>query len=85
MVELNRAAAVSMATGPASALRIADELAAQGALRGSHLLPSVRGELLARLGRTEEAVSELTTAAALAGNDRQRQVLLDKAARLRED
>ena len=73
-----------MATGPASALRITDELAAQGALRGSHLLPSVRGELLARLGRTEEAVSELTTAAALVANDRQRQVLLDKAARLRE-
>jgi predicted RNA polymerase sigma factor len=85
VVELNRAAAVSMATGPASALRIADELASQGALRGSHLLPSVRGELLARLGRTEEAVSELTTAAALVGNDRQRQVLLDKAARLRDD
>jgi len=84
VVELNRAAAVSMATGPASALRIADELAAQGALRGSHLLPSVRGELLARLGRTEEAVSELTAAAALAGNDRQRQVLLDKASRLRD-
>ncbi|MGO4534139.1 RNA polymerase sigma factor [Leifsonia sp. 2MCAF36] len=83
VVELNRAAAVSMATGPASALRIADELAAQGALRGSHLLPSVRGELLARLGRTEEAVSEFTAAAALVGNDRQRQVLLDKAARLR--
>ncbi|WP_374010325.1 RNA polymerase sigma factor [Leifsonia sp. LS-T14] len=85
VVELNRAAAVSMATGPASALRIADELAAQGALRGSHLLPSVRGELLARLGRTEEAVSELSAAAALAGNDRQRQVLLEKAARLRDD
>ncbi|MGO4300454.1 RNA polymerase sigma factor [Leifsonia sp. RAF41] len=84
VAELNRAAAVSMATGPASALRITDELAAQGALRGSHLLPSVRGELLARLGRTEEAVSELTTAAALVANDRQRQVLLDKAARLRE-
>ena len=74
-----------MAMGPASALRIADALAAQGALRGSHLLPSVRGELLARLGRTEEAVSELTAAAALAGNDRQRQVLLQKAALLRGD
>jgi predicted RNA polymerase sigma factor len=84
VVELNRAAAVSMATGPASALRIADELAERGVLRGSHLLPSVRGELLARLGRTEEAVSELTTAARLAGNERERSVLLGKAARLRE-
>ena len=83
VVELNRAAAVSMATGPANALWIADELAAQGALQGSHLLPSVRGELLARLGRTDEAVSELTAAAGLAANDRERDVLLAKAARLR--
>ncbi|MGN7798553.1 RNA polymerase sigma factor [Leifsonia sp. 22587] len=83
VVELNRAAAVSMATGPANALLIADELAARGALSGSHLLPSVRGELLAQLGRTEEAVAELTTAARLAGNERERQVLLDKADRLR--
>jgi predicted RNA polymerase sigma factor len=84
VVELNRAAAVSMATGPANALRIADDLAAQGALRGSHLLPSVRGELLAQLGRTAEAVSELTTAAQLATNERERDVLLAKAARLRD-
>lgn len=84
VVELNRAAAVAMATGPANALRIADELAERGVLRGSHLLPSVRGELLARLGRTEEAVAELTTAARLAGNERERGVLLAKAARLRE-
>ncbi|WP_285116414.1 RNA polymerase sigma factor [Leifsonia sp. fls2-241-R2A-40a] len=83
VVELNRAAAVSMATGPASALRIVDALAADGPLRGSHLLPSVRGELLAQLGRTDEAVSELTTAARLAGNEREREVLLAKAARLR--
>jgi len=84
VVELNRAAAVSMATGPANALRIADDLAERGVLRGSHLLPSVRGELLARLGRTEEAVSELTAAAALAGNERERGVLLAKVARLRD-
>ncbi|MDR6970851.1 RNA polymerase sigma factor [Leifsonia shinshuensis] len=83
VVDLNRAAAVSMATGPANALLIADELAARGALSGSHLLPSVRGELLAQLGRTEEAAAELTTAARLAGNERERQVLLDKADRLR--
>ena len=84
VVELNRAAAVSMATGPANALRIADDLAARGALPGSHLLPSVRGELLARLGRTEEAASELTAAAALTANERERDVLLAKAARLRD-
>jgi RNA polymerase sigma factor (sigma-70 family) len=82
VVELNRAVAVAMATGPATALAIVDQLASEGALRGSHLLPSVRGELLARLGRLDEARSELTTAAQLAANDRERQVLLDKAAAL---
>jgi RNA polymerase sigma factor (sigma-70 family) len=82
VVELNRAVAVAMATGPATALTIVDGLASEGALRGSHLLPSVRGELLARLGRVDEARSELTTAASLAANDRERQVLLDKAAEL---
>ena len=66
VVELNRAVAVSMATGPANALRIVDRLASEGVLRGSHLLPSVRGELLARLGRIEEARSELIAAAGLA-------------------
>ena len=79
VVELNHAVAVSMATGPANALRIVDELAAKGHLRGSHLLPSVRGELLARLGRTEEARSELLAAAGLAANDRQSAVLRAKA------
>jgi RNA polymerase sigma factor (sigma-70 family) len=82
VVELNRAVAVAMATGPATALAIVDQLVEGGALRGSHLLPSVRGELLARLGRQDEARSELTTAASLAGNDRERQVLLDKLAAL---
>jgi RNA polymerase sigma factor (sigma-70 family) len=82
VVELNRAVAVSMATGPANALRIVDALAAQGALRGSHLLPSVRGELLSRLGRAEEAREELTAAARLTANDREREVLLKKAAAL---
>ncbi|GHF06353.1 RNA polymerase sigma factor [Pseudolysinimonas yzui] len=79
VVELNRAVAVSMATGPANALRIVDTLAAEGALRGSHLLPSVRGELLARLGRVDEARNELTAAARLATNERERDVLLKKA------
>lgn len=82
VVELNRAVAVSMATGPASALRIVDGLASEGVLRGSHLLPSVRGELLARLGRTREARSELLIAAGLAANDRERAVLEAKAAAL---
>jgi RNA polymerase sigma factor (sigma-70 family) len=83
VVELNRAAAVAMATGPATALQIVDELVERGALRGSHLLPGVRGELLGQLGRTDEAISELQSAAALAGNERERDVLLEKAARLR--
>src|SRR5690606_29401625 len=80
VVELNRAVAVSMATGPASALRIVDALADEPGLRGSHLLPSVRGELLARLGRADEARSEFLTAAHLAANERERAVLLAKAA-----
>ncbi|MCU1575443.1 MAG: hypothetical protein JWP70_147 [Leifsonia sp.] len=85
VVELNRAVAVSMATGPASALMIVDRLQNDGALRGSHLLPSVRGELLARLGRTEEARSELLTAASLATNASQQAVLRAKAKALRPD
>ncbi|MDQ0678323.1 RNA polymerase sigma factor (sigma-70 family) [Arthrobacter pascens] len=80
VVELNRAVAVSMATGPASALAIVDRIAADGSLRGSYLLPSVRGELLARLGRTEEARSEFVAAAALARNNRTRELLEERAA-----
>lgn len=79
VVELNRAAAVAMATGPASALRIIDQVAASGALAGYHLLPATRGEMLLRLGRDEEARSEFAVAAALAGNDRERAVLEAKA------
>jgi predicted RNA polymerase sigma factor len=79
VVELNRAAAVAMATGPASALQIIDQLAASGALAGYHLLPATRGEMLLRLGRDEEARSEFAVAAALAGNDRERAVLEAKA------
>ena len=80
IVELNRAVAVSMATGPAAALAIVDRIASGGSLRGSYLLPSVRGELLARLGRTKEARSEFTAAAALARNNRTREVLEERAA-----
>jgi RNA polymerase sigma factor (sigma-70 family) len=79
VVDLNRAVAVSMATGPANALLIVDVLAADGALRGSHLLPSVRGELLARLGRTDEARAELLAAASLTANDREAALLRGKA------
>ena len=79
VVELNRAAAVAMATGPATALRIIDALSATGALRGYHLLPATRGELLRRLGREDEARSEFAVAAGIAGNDRERALLERKA------
>ena len=82
VVELNRAVAVAMASGPGPALAIVDELAVSDRLSGSHLLPSVRGELLARLGRTAEARAELELAARLCGNLRERSVLLRKAAAL---
>ncbi|NED97724.1 RNA polymerase subunit sigma-24 [Phytoactinopolyspora alkaliphila] len=78
VVELNRAVAVSMARGPVAALHIVDELATDGALPGSHLLPSVRGELLIRLGRTDEARTELERATQLCGNERERTVLRRK-------
>ncbi|UNK70052.1 RNA polymerase sigma factor [Microbacterium sp. H1-D42] len=79
VIELNRAAAVAMATGPASALRIVDRLSASDALRGYHLLPATRGELLLRLGRDDEARAEFAVAARLAGNDRERALLQQKA------
>jgi len=82
VVDLNRAVAVSMAQGPAAALPIVDELMAAGALSNSHLLPSVRGELLIRLGRTREARTELENAARLCGNGRERAVLERKLAEL---
>ncbi|PPG02406.1 RNA polymerase subunit sigma-24 [Pseudoclavibacter sp. RFBI5] len=78
IVELNRAVAVSMATGPASALAIVDRLGASGALAGGPLLASVRGELLVQLGRVDEARSELLVAIQLSGNERQRRVLQGK-------
>jgi RNA polymerase sigma factor (sigma-70 family) len=78
VVELNRAVAVAMAQGPAAALVIVDQLRADGALPGSHLLPSVRGELLTRLGRGDEARAELERAVALCANQRERTVLRRK-------
>ncbi|MBF6162092.1 RNA polymerase sigma factor [Nocardia cyriacigeorgica] len=82
VVELNRAVAVSMADGPATALPIVDELAAGGAFANSHLLPSVRGELFIRLGRRDEARAELELAAKLCGNEQERAVLHQKLADL---
>ncbi|MEV8122845.1 RNA polymerase sigma factor [Streptomyces sp. NPDC085944] len=79
VVELNRAVAVSMAEGPAPALALVDTLAAEPALRDYHLLPSVRGDLLARLGRTAEAREEFERAASLTRNARERALLLHRA------
>ncbi|MEV7774657.1 sigma-70 family RNA polymerase sigma factor [Kitasatospora sp. NPDC086791] len=82
VVALNRAVAVSMAQGPAAALELVDALAAEPALRGYHLLPSVRGDLLARLGRTDEARAEFERAAELTRNERERELLRERAAGL---
>jgi predicted RNA polymerase sigma factor len=80
IVELNRAVAVAMLSGPASALQIVDGITG---LDGSYLLPSVRGELLSRLGRPDEAADEFERAASMTDNERERDVLADKAARAR--
>ena len=79
IVELNRAVAVSMASGPAAGLAIVDALVSEPSLAGYHLLPSVRGDLLAKLGRFSEASAELTRAASITRNARERQLLLDRA------
>jgi predicted RNA polymerase sigma factor len=82
VIDLNRAVAVCMAQGPAAALPIVDELVAAEALPNSHRLPSVRGELLTRLGQTDEARTELERAIGLCGNERERAVLERKLADL---
>jgi RNA polymerase sigma-70 factor, ECF subfamily len=79
VVELNRAVAVSMAHGPQAGLDLVDELAAEPALRGYHLLPSVRGDLLRKLGRTAEARDEFERAAALTSNERERRLSEERA------
>ncbi|QIY77178.1 RNA polymerase sigma factor [Streptomyces sp. RLB1-33] len=79
VVELNRAVAVSMAEGPAVALEIVDRLTGEPTLRDYHLLPSVRGDLLARLGRTAQARAEFERAAGLARNERERELLETRA------
>ena len=80
VVELNRAVAVASAFGPAAGLEILEELDDEPSLKAYHLVPSVRGDLLARLGRYQEAQAELQQAASLAGNARERRLLLDRAA-----
>jgi predicted RNA polymerase sigma factor len=80
VVELNRAVAVSMAFGPAAGLELVDALAVEPALRNYHLLPSVRGDLLGKLGRGEEARAEFERAAGLTRNARERRLLLERAA-----
>jgi len=80
VVELNRAVAVSMAYGPAAGLELTDRLAAQGSLHSYHLLPSVRGDLLVKLGRYQEARGEFERAATLTQNRRESRLLLDRAA-----
>ncbi len=79
VVELNRGVAVAMAFGPAAGLEIVDALASEPSLKTYHLLPSVRGDLLAKLGRSEEAREEFERAAGLTRNARERELLLNRA------
>ncbi len=78
-MELNRAVALAMALGPEAGLELVDALASEPALEGYHLLPSVRGDLLAKLGRFDEARAELERAASLTRNVRERELLLARA------
>lgn len=84
VIELNRAVAVAMAFGPAEGLAIADALTSEPALRNYHLLHAVRGDLLERLGKLDEAAAEFERAAAMTRNERERGVLLRRAAGSRE-
>ena len=81
VVELNRAVAISMADGPAAGLDVVEALVNEPALRDYHLLPAVRGDLLVKLGRLEEARGEFERAAFMTQNTRERKLLLDRAAR----
>jgi RNA polymerase sigma factor (sigma-70 family) len=80
VVELNRAVAYAMAFGPAAGLELVDALVSEPSLKAYHLLPSVRGDLLAKLGRTDEARVEFERAASLTRNARERELLLERAA-----
>ena len=85
IVELNRAVAVGMAFGPAAGLEIVDRLTSEPALQNYHLLPSVRGDLLSKLGRPDEARAEFVRAASLTRNERERALLLARAERAMSD
>jgi RNA polymerase sigma factor (sigma-70 family) len=80
IIELNRAVALSMAFGPAVGLELLDQLAAEPSLKNYHLLPSVRGDFLAKLGRFDEARAEMERAASLTQNEQERKLLLKRAA-----
>ncbi len=84
VVELNRAVAVGMAFGPAAGLEIVDALTSEPSLKSYHLLPSVRGDFLVKLGRVDEARAEFKHAASLTRNARERALLLERAAALKE-
>ena len=79
MVELNRAVAIAMAFGPAAGLELVDQIAATGTLQNYHLLPSIRGDFLFKLGRFSEAHAEFLHGAALTQNARERELLLSRA------
>jgi RNA polymerase sigma factor (sigma-70 family) len=79
VVELNRAVALGMAYGPQTGLELVDQLVAMPSLKGYHLLPSVRGDLLAKLGRPDEARTQFERAASLTQNERERTLLLERA------
>ena len=83
VVELNRAVAVSMADGPAAGLALVEALAGEPALKRYHLLPGVRGDLLAKLGRHREAADAFDIAVAMTQNARERQLMQDRAAKER--
>ena len=78
VIELNRAVALAMAFGPEEGLQLVDELVAEGSLAGYHLVPSVRGDLLAKLGRLDEARQDFERAAWLTRNARERRLLLER-------
>ncbi|HWY70075.1 MAG TPA: RNA polymerase sigma factor [Terriglobales bacterium] len=80
VVELNRAVALSFASGPAAGLELVDRLTSEPSMKAYHLLPSVRGDLLKKLGRLDEARTEFERAASLTRNARERKLLLDRAA-----
>jgi predicted RNA polymerase sigma factor len=81
VVELNRAVALAMAFGPATGLELVDTLTSEPSLKAYYLLPSVRGDLLAKLGRMDEARREFERAASLTRNRRERTLLLERAGR----